>query len=227
MARKLKWYKRDCEAALTGMLQLSLEERGAYNTILDLLYIHGGELPDDDTELARMIRADIRVWKRIKQRLQDLGKLYSKVVDNAVYICNGRVDNEIFAATSGGSSAEVPRSYGHSYTPKSPRDLAKNNDLGGSLTRARVQNLRIKNSFVELKKESPREPSLPLEIPSEQSRKSRLEFALTQSKIMKSLGIDTSRARNFLQIVKGIQELPPELADTKSRCLSELGIVKT
>ena len=34
----LKWYKRDPDAALSGMFELTLEERGAYNTILDLIY---------------------------------------------------------------------------------------------------------------------------------------------------------------------------------------------
>ena len=30
-----KWHKRDRNAALRGMAALTLEERGAYNTILD------------------------------------------------------------------------------------------------------------------------------------------------------------------------------------------------
>ena len=29
----LRWYKRDPRAALSGMMELTLEERGAYNTI--------------------------------------------------------------------------------------------------------------------------------------------------------------------------------------------------
>ena len=33
---ELKWYKRDPRAALVGMSCLTLEERGAHNTILDL-----------------------------------------------------------------------------------------------------------------------------------------------------------------------------------------------
>jgi len=39
---KVRWYKRDPNAALTGMAGLTLEERGAYNTILDLIYANDG-----------------------------------------------------------------------------------------------------------------------------------------------------------------------------------------
>jgi hypothetical protein len=38
----MKWYKRDPNAALTGMASLKLEERGAYNTILHLIYATTG-----------------------------------------------------------------------------------------------------------------------------------------------------------------------------------------
>ena len=38
----LKWYKRDPRAALAGMMKLTLEECGAYNKILDLIYLRGG-----------------------------------------------------------------------------------------------------------------------------------------------------------------------------------------
>jgi len=40
MANQTRWYKRDPNAALEGMAVLTLEERGAYNTVLDLIYTH-------------------------------------------------------------------------------------------------------------------------------------------------------------------------------------------
>ncbi len=71
----MKWYKRDAKEALDGMLLLSLEERGAYNTILDMIYFTDDKLVDDDRFLAGHMRCDLRVWKRIKQRLVDAGKI--------------------------------------------------------------------------------------------------------------------------------------------------------
>ena len=71
----IKWYKRFPSEALQGMMILSLEERGAYNTILDLIYAHDGNLVDDDKFICGWLRCDLRVWKRLKARLVELGKI--------------------------------------------------------------------------------------------------------------------------------------------------------
>ena len=72
----IKWYKRDPHAALEGMMGLTLEERGAYNTVLDLMYAHDGRLPNNDREIASWLRVDIRRWRRIRKRLIEKEKLY-------------------------------------------------------------------------------------------------------------------------------------------------------
>ncbi len=90
----IKWYKRDPDAALSGMMELSLEERGAYNTILDLIYSRGGNLPDDDRFLAGWMRCDLRIWRRIKCRLIERGKI--AIRDGVV--TNLRATSEIDAA---------------------------------------------------------------------------------------------------------------------------------
>lgn len=87
----LRWYKRNAQDALTGMMMLSLEERGAYNTLLDLIYAHENRLWDDDRVISGWMRCDIRVWKRIKTRLVDLGKIV--IVDGR--ITNLRATSEI------------------------------------------------------------------------------------------------------------------------------------
>jgi hypothetical protein len=58
----LKWYKRDPRAALTGMMGLTLEERGAYTTVLDLIYCHDGELIDNPREICNWLNCNIRTW---------------------------------------------------------------------------------------------------------------------------------------------------------------------
>lgn len=92
----LPWYKRDPEDALNGMLELSLEERGAYNTILDLIYLRDNNLLDDDRFIAGWLRCDVRVWKRIRCTLIDREKLY--VSDGRLR--NRRADDEIANALS-------------------------------------------------------------------------------------------------------------------------------
>ena len=90
----LKWYKRDPRAALVGMAGLTLEERGAYNTILDLIYCHEGGLPDDVRTVAHLMQVDLRTWKRLRERLLDLGKLYT----SCGQLRNERADQEVTSA---------------------------------------------------------------------------------------------------------------------------------
>ena len=94
MANQIRWYKRDPNAALEGMAVLTLEERGAYNTILDLIYSHDGKVDDDDRFIAGWLRVDVRVWRRIRGRLLDLGKLYL----HAGSMRNERADREVLTA---------------------------------------------------------------------------------------------------------------------------------
>jgi hypothetical protein len=76
---KLKWYKRDPVAALEGMAELTLEERGAYNTLIDLLYARDEDVPDDDVLVARMMSCHWRSWRAIKKRL--IARKKVRVVD--------------------------------------------------------------------------------------------------------------------------------------------------
>ena len=90
----LKWYKRDPNAALQGMMNLTLEECGAYNKILDLIYSHDGAVEDDDKAISRQIGIDPRTWRRMRSRLLDTGKIYI----HAKTIRNQRADNEVALA---------------------------------------------------------------------------------------------------------------------------------
>ncbi len=111
----LKWYKRDPRAALSGMMELTLEERGAYNTVLDLIYIHDGAMEDNANLIASWLRVDVRVWKRLRNRLLSLGKLYV----HAGCLRNERADREVPAAllrvtsaAEAGLASALARGYG-------------------------------------------------------------------------------------------------------------------
>lgn len=118
----LKWYKRDPTAALEGMMVLTLEERGAYNTILDLIYARDGRLADDERFLAGWMRCDIRVWKRIRARLLELGKL---AVEDG-FLTNRRATSEVDEALHRGLSR---REAGATGGRKSGEVRRKNKDL--------------------------------------------------------------------------------------------------
>lgn len=91
---EIKWYKRDPRAALAGMMVLNLEERGAYNTILDLIYMHDGALDDDARMISAWLRVDLRIWARLRLRLLECGKLYL----HGGKLRNKRADDEVLDA---------------------------------------------------------------------------------------------------------------------------------
>ena len=63
-----QWYP-DAHIADTGTL--TLEEQGAYRLLMDHLWIKGGHLPDNDKEIARLLRIPVKKWQKIKVRLGD------------------------------------------------------------------------------------------------------------------------------------------------------------
>jgi uncharacterized protein YdaU (DUF1376 family) len=90
---ELRWYKRDPKAVLMGVADLTLEERGAYLTVLELIYSKEGSVEDDDRLLAGWLRVDVRIWRRIRARLIERGKLYV----NGPNLRNERADREVVA----------------------------------------------------------------------------------------------------------------------------------
>ena len=85
------WYKRDPRAALDGMRTLTLEERGAYNTILDLIYLRDGSVPDDPLFLAGWLGVFPKTWIRLRTALIEAGKL---VAEGGI-LTNSRATKEV------------------------------------------------------------------------------------------------------------------------------------
>jgi len=90
----MKWYKHDPSAALAGMIGLSVEERGAYYTLIDLQYARAphGDVTDALVIAALAVRP--QVWKRLKVRLIALGKIREL---NGKLLAN-RVETEVQTA---------------------------------------------------------------------------------------------------------------------------------
>lgn len=83
------WHKRYHSDALTGYASLTLEQRGAYTTILDMLYDSGDQgIPDLDRRMAGILLVTVGKWQRIRQELIDAGKLQidGGLITNARYL---------------------------------------------------------------------------------------------------------------------------------------------
>lgn len=122
------WHKRYHSDALTGYLVLSLEERGAYTTLLDLLYDRGRAFPDNDRLIAGYLGVSPRKARAIVQSLLDKGKLYRT---DEGELSNRRFEKEM-------SSAE-----------EIARKLAENGAKGGRTRAERAKNANENNGTVQ------------------------------------------------------------------------------
>jgi uncharacterized protein YdaU (DUF1376 family) len=85
------WYKRNARDFYEGTRRLTLEQRGAYTDLIDLIYIHDGEVPDDQDWLAHALHISRRKWRTIRTALIEAGKIAS--VDGK--ITNSRAEIEL------------------------------------------------------------------------------------------------------------------------------------
>ena len=69
MSTNRPWYKRYPSDFIQGTVGLSLEEKGAYSLILDLIYDKGAPIVDDARYLAGICNVSLRKWAAIRERL--------------------------------------------------------------------------------------------------------------------------------------------------------------
>ena len=90
-----EWHSRYHRAALDGMLTLSLEARGAYNTVLDLIYAKGAPVADDARWLAGWMGCSVKKWLPIRELLIARGKLVVVEVAGQPCLMNARAAQEL------------------------------------------------------------------------------------------------------------------------------------
>ena len=91
----MRWHTRYHQDALDGMLMLTLEERGAYNTILDLIYAREAPIPDDARWLAGWMGCSLRRWSTIRTSLIFKGKIQEINLNSIPSLMNERAASEI------------------------------------------------------------------------------------------------------------------------------------
>lgn len=148
----MKWYKRDPKDAREGMRTLTLEERGAYNTLLDLIYETDNNVHDDDRYLAGVMGCDLRIWKRIRARLLEIGKIQLE----GGYIRNVRATNTLSQALA---TADVNATNGR----KSGDKRRKTNNLEERTTEPKAKHIDIDREID--KGETPLPPSNAKPVP--------------------------------------------------------------
>lgn len=92
--RRENFYRRDPGLALQGMSSMSLEERGVYNTVIDLLYLTWRPLEDDRGYIAGHCRCAVQKVNPIINRLIASGKLVTFNEGGRSYISNPTFERE-------------------------------------------------------------------------------------------------------------------------------------
>jgi uncharacterized protein YdaU (DUF1376 family) len=70
---------------------MPFELKGVYRLLLDLIYMHGGKLPDEPRFIAGHIGCSVRAWNQARAKLIEAGKI---VADLGI-ISNFRADKEL------------------------------------------------------------------------------------------------------------------------------------
>ncbi len=119
------WNKRYPLDFIDGTIGMSLEQKGAYCIILDLIYTHGGSIPDDESWLAGVCGESVRKWKTIRAALVEAGKI---VIEDGV-ITNSRARKELEnRAKHSRKRGESGAKDGQKRTQNKPDVRKKNND---------------------------------------------------------------------------------------------------
>lgn len=139
------WHKRYHSDALSGFMVLTLEERGAFQTILDLIYDRNSPLPDNDALLARYMGVSIRKWKSIRQSLINHGKIK---VDDDGNLVNDRAIFEVENALKTSRKHAENGAKGGQKKAENAKNVNENNGSDGkwlgekpSISEIRDQNL--------------------------------------------------------------------------------------
>lgn len=147
------WYKRYGADFVAGTLGLTLEEKGAYSIILDLIYDRGSGIPDEPRYIAGVCGCSVRKWNAIRERLLSTGKI---TAENGL-ISNSRAEKEIeIAAKSSDERAESGRKGGEKRAENAAKSN-ENNEIGQA---------ELKHTRAFQKPEAREEENIPLRGPA-------------------------------------------------------------
>lgn len=87
----LPYYKAYPRDFIEGTVGMSFELKGAYRLVLDLIYMQGGNLPDDERYISGLLGCTIRKWKSLRSELVSRGKIQV----NGEFLTNERAVSEL------------------------------------------------------------------------------------------------------------------------------------
>lgn len=140
------WYRRFPDNFIAGTAGLTLEEKGAYSLVLDLIYVRGGPIPDEPRYIAGVCNCSVRKWTAIRARLIELGKI--TVIDG--HLMNARAEKELENAAKDARELAENGAKGGNKTAENRRTYSKNKILDAApVQHARATQLQYQDSILE------------------------------------------------------------------------------
>lgn len=200
------WHRRYHSDALAGFMSLDLEERGAYQTLLDLMYDRGGPILDNERLLSGYMGCSIRKWRALREQLIAKRKLHL-TADGEIY--NSRVEKELE------NDAKTSRKHAENGS-KGGRNKAENLKLGNENSDGDLAGLDNGSSLPEARSHIPelakassaREPIV--DVPSLTSR-----LCKAAGIQMPDPGCNFARHGEYLKLVDGWIEAGADPAITE------------
>lgn len=87
----LPYYKAYPRDFIEGTIGMPFEIKCAYRVVLDLIYMQGGDLPDDDRYISGLLGCSVRKWKSIRSHLVEADKIQV----NGDFLTNYRAVSEL------------------------------------------------------------------------------------------------------------------------------------
>jgi uncharacterized protein YdaU (DUF1376 family) len=120
------WYRRFPDNFLGGINGMTLEEKGAYSVVIDMIYQRGGPIADEPRYIAGICNCSVRKWNAIRLRLIKLGKL--EMVNGC--LTNPRAEIELQIAAKAAQERAENGAKGGDKSAQMKAEANKNNDLG-------------------------------------------------------------------------------------------------
>jgi len=91
----MSWFKCYPRDFNDGMIGLTLEERGAYVSILNVIYARGGPIPDDASYFRALLCVSGKGWSKVRAALVVKRKIYEVSIDGFPHLMNERAAKEL------------------------------------------------------------------------------------------------------------------------------------
>lgn len=91
------WYKCYPRDLNEGMIGLTMEERGVYVTLLNLIYAKGGPVDDDPSYFRMVFCCSLKQWNKVRAALILKKKIFAVTVNGEACLMNRRAAAEIAA----------------------------------------------------------------------------------------------------------------------------------